>query len=227
MQKWIWIGAAAAIVAFIGIVYLANDSLSVRIGAWAQFIATLGSVFAAFLAFRTADANRKQANEANQAMAEATRPQLSLTVTPNTYGPPQDNSVTGLHLTIANQSKFNVDDCRVYWEMAGGSISRKEIGPIIADGDPSSRGFGDSVAYASGLMSYATVTLGLHEMFKPSTIRVIFYYSSTFSNGEWMETHYWTTRDAIEDPRSSNWKLVHTYDPPKWIPRSLMSKQWN
>lgn len=215
---WVWIAAAVAAVAFFVLVPFVDDSLSVRVGAWAQFTATLGTVIAAALAFGTADENRKLAKEANQAMAEATRPQLSLSVTPNSYGPRRDDSITPLTLTIINQSKFNVNDCRVDWELAGGTLSRKEVGAIFADADPSGKEFSEHVAYASGIMSTARVTLGLHDMYAPSTIRVMFYYSSTFSNGEWAEIHYWNTRDRYENSDSQYWELVHTYDPPKWIP---------
>lgn len=103
MSKWIWPGTAIAVAAFIGIVVIADEDASVRVGAWAQFVATLGTVFAAYLAFRTADANRAQAKEANQALAEATRPQLSLNITPNTYGSGRPDPMTPLTLTISNR----------------------------------------------------------------------------------------------------------------------------
>ncbi len=57
-------------------------------------------------------------------------------------------------------------------------------------------------------------------MFSNSVIEVVFYYSSTFSNGEWMEVHYWETRDEHDNPKDPNWRLFHTNDPPKWIPTS-------
>lgn len=220
MSKWIWSGASIAVVAFIGIVVIADDNASVRVGAWAQFVATLGTVFAAYLAFRTADANRAQAREANQAMAEATRPQLSLNITPNSYGSGRPDPVTPLTLTISNQSKFNADACRVDWKLPHGTFCRKDLGVIFADANPSSGTFSDHVSYTSGLSSHEQVELGLHHKFTSSVIEVVFYYSSTFSNGEWMEVHYFETRDEDDNPEDPNWRLFHTYDPSKWIPTS-------
>lgn len=220
MSKWIWSGTAIAVAAFIGIVVIADDDASVRVGAWAQFVATLGTVFAAYLAFRTADSNRAQAKEANQAIAEATRPQLSLNITPNTYGSGRPDPMTPLTLTISNRSKFNVNACRVDWKLPGGTFSRKDLSAIFADANPSSGMFSDHVPYASGLSSHDQVKLGLHHMYSTSVIEVVFYYSSTFSNGEWMEVHYWETRAEHDNPEDPNWRLFHTYDPPKWIPTS-------
>lgn len=220
MSKLIWTLGGVAVLALITMVFIANDSASVRIGAWAQFAATLGTIFAAYLAFRTADANRAQAKEANQAMAEATRPQLSLVITPNTFGSGRPDPITPITLTISNESKFNVDSFRVDWKLPGGTFSRKELGSIFANANPSSETFSHHVSYASGLKSYERVDLGLHNMYAASVIEVRFHYASTFSNGEWMEVHYWETRDEHNNPDSPNWRLFHTYDPPKWIPSS-------
>lgn len=218
---WIWIVVVVAVIAFVVIVVVADDSTSVRVGAWAQFVATLGTVFAAYLAFRTADANRAQAKEANQAMAEATRPEVSLWVTPNTFGSGRPDPVTPLTLTISNESKFNVNASRVGWKLPGGTYSRRDLGPIFASASPPSRTFGYPVTHASGLSSDERIELGLFEMYSAAVVEVIFYYSSTFSGGEWMETHYWENRDEHDNPDSPNWRLFHTYDPPKWIPSSL------
>lgn len=220
MRKWIWIGAAIAVVAFIVIVVIAGDSASVRIGAWAQFVATLGTVYAAALAFRTAKENRAQAKEASQGLAEATRPQLSLRVTPFTFGPTQDDSKTPLRLKVTNRSKYDVKDCRIEWGTDGGPFGRQKLGPIFADPKPPSAWFSDPVTYAGGMRSDAGCELGLHEKFTPSTFRIVLYYSSTFSGGEWMEVHYWTTEDTHHNPDEQNWGITHTYDPPKWIPTS-------
>lgn len=218
MGKWIWSAAAIAVVAFIGIVVIANDSASVRVGAWAQFVATLGTVFAAFLAYRTAEANRRQAKEASQGLAEATRPQLSLKVTPFTFGSKQGDSKAPLRLTVTNKSKYDVKDCRVEWGMDGSPYSRQDLGPIFADPKPPSAWFSDPVTYAGGMRSQAGCDLGLHEKFTPSTFRVVIRYSSTFSGGEWMEVHYWMTEDTHYNADDQNWGITHTYDPPKWIP---------
>lgn len=218
MRKWIWIGAVIAVVAFIVIVIIADDSASVRVGAWAQFVATLGTVFAAFLAFRTAEANRAQAKEASQGLAEATRPQLSLRVTPFTFGPKKGDLKTPLKLTVTNKSKYDVKGCRVEWGMDGSPFSRQDLGPIFADPKPPSAWFSDPVTYAGSMSSHAGCDLGLHEKFSPSVFRVIIHYSSTFSGGEWMEVHYWTTEDTHNNPEDQNWGITHTYDPPKWIP---------
>ncbi|WP_434590812.1 hypothetical protein [Brevibacterium sp. 1718] len=220
MDKWIWSITAIAFAAFIGIVVVADNDPSVRVGAWAQFVATLGTIFAAYLAFRTADANRAQAKEANQALAEATRPQLSLNITPNTYGSGRPDPMTPLTLTISNRSKFNVNAYRVDWKLPGGTFSRKDLGAIFADANPTTGTFSDHVSYASGLSSHEQVELGLHQMYLNSVIEVVFYYSSTFSNGEWMEVHFWETRDEHDRLTDPNWRLFHTYDPPKWIPTS-------
>lgn len=220
MKKLIWILSAGAAVALVGMVFLANDSASVRIGAWAQFAATLGTIFAAYLAFRTADANRAQAKEANKAMAEATRPELSLAITPNSYGFGRPDPMTPLTLSISNQSKFNVNACQVKWKLPGGTYSRRDLGPIVAHANPSRRAFDYHVSYAGNVRSHEQVDLGLLDMYTSGVVEVIFNYSSTFSDGEWSETHYWENRDRNDNLDSPNWELSHTCDPPKWIPKS-------
>lgn len=218
MSKWVSAGSAIAVVAFIGIVVIADDSASVRVGAWAQLVATLGTVFAAFLAYRTAAENRQQAKEASQGLAEATRPQLSLRVTPFTFGPAEGDSKTPLRLTVTNKSKYDVKACRVEWGMDGSPFSRQDLGPIFANPKPPSAWFSDPVTYAGEMRSHAGCDLGLHEKFTPSTFRIVIHYSSTFSGGEWMEVHYWATEDTHYNPSDQNWGITHTYDPPKWIP---------
>ncbi|TSI12617.1 hypothetical protein [Brevibacterium aurantiacum] len=217
---WICIGSAIALIALVVIVFMADDSVSVRVGAWAQFVATLGTVFAAALAFRTADANRLQAKDANQAMAVATRPQLSLNVTPKIDGPPLGDKEFDLRLTIINQSQFDVKDGRVEWELKNGVKGEHKFGPIFAAANPESGLVSEHVSYAGDRKSHEYVGLGSQENFTPGTMRVTLYYTSIFSNGEWMEIHYWKTSDINKDSATPHWRMSHTYEPPLWIPAS-------
>ncbi len=209
---------AISVGAFIGLVFFADDSQGVRIGAWAQLTATIGTVLAAVFAYNTANANLTQARESRQAVAEATRPQLSVEVKPSKYGPKKGDSKTPVCLTVSNRSKFNVDDCRVEWELGRSSVASKELGPLFADPKPVRGNFGEPLSYADDLQSTKSVPLGVHEKFKASTIRVVLHYTSTFSNGEWLEVHYWTPTDTDENVDTSNWELEHKCDPPKWLP---------
>lgn len=218
---WILIGLAAATVLWFLIVGRADDGQSARIGAWAQVVATMGTVYATALAFQTADKNRKQAKESSQAMAEATRPLLSLNIMPRIEGPAQGEEVSEIRLSIVNQSQFDVKGGRVDWEMKDGTTGGQKFGPIFAAANPESGLVSEHVAYSGDRKSNQSVLLGPHKNFTPGVMRVTLYYTSIFSNGEWMEVHYWKTSDVnSENPDHPHWKLAHTYDPPKWIPTS-------
>lgn len=224
LKVWAGIAASVSVAAFVGLVFFAPDGLGVRIGAWAQLTATIGSVLAAALAFFTADANLAQAKESRQAVAEATRPRLSLYVNPRTYGSEKEytekhkDTKTALQLNIRNQSQFNVEDCRIEWELGRTPKSREEVGPLFADPNPSRGTFSEHVSYSGELRSSAQVTLGVQDMFTESIVRVMLYYTSSFSNGEWVEVHYWKTQNTSENSDSSYWELTHSCDPPVWVP---------
>lgn len=218
---WILVGLAAATVFWFLIVGRADEGQSARIGAWAQLVATMGTVYATALAFQTADKNRKQAKESSRAMAEATRPLLSLNMMPRVEGSARGEEVSEVRLSIVNHSKFDVKDGRVDWEMKNGATGEHKFGPIFAAANPESGIVSEHVSYAGDRKSNQYVPLGSHENFTPGVMRITLYYTSIFSGGEWMEIHYWKTSDVNSDnPDHPHWKLSHTYEPPKWIPTS-------
>lgn len=217
---WAWIGILIVLIALVVILFIANDASSVQIGAWAQVVAALGAVFAAFLAFGTADTSRKQAEHTSRAMATATRPRLALTLTPQVgVTPLPEYEQSDLTLTISNQSQFDVKDGRIEWEKGDGATGEREFGPIFAAANPESGSIvGSSVSYAGERKSHQYIPIGQHENFKAGTIRVTLYYSNIFSIGLWREIHYWKTSDINNNPGAPHWSRSHTYDPPELIP---------
>lgn len=219
LSWWKWTIAVVAIgaVAWVVVVHNASDGLSTRIGSWAQILAAAGTLGAAALALSTAQENRAQAEKANEALAAATRPQLSLHTSPGMDQVVHLNPGAEVKLIIRNLSPFDAPKLRVSWIMKDGTRRTATGERLSADPNPSKGMIGEHVSYSGGSSTTASVTLGTASEINESKTQVTLYYASQFGNGGWMEHHQWDVWSISSDPEKPLRRDKHTVEPPKWM----------
>lgn len=219
---WALVVLVGGVVTWTLVVHESSSGLSVRIGSWAQLLAAAGTLGAAALALSTARENRTQSQKTNEALAAATRPQLSLHMLPmmsqRAYIKP-DAIVT---LSISNLSKFDAPRLRVNWTTKDGMPHEAWIENLLADPNPSKGLIGEHVTYSGETRTSAYVKLGEASDLEDRDNRVRLYYASQFGNGGWMEMHRWENWNVSDDPKTAHWQHRHTVDPPKWMTLSDM-----
>lgn len=204
------------------VVHNSSNGLSVRIGSWAQLLAALGALGAAALALSTARENRDQTEKANEALAAATRPRLSLHTSPGMDQLGHLDSGHPVKLVIMNLSPFDAPKIRVNWTTSDGTPRASQTVRLLADPSPSKGLVSEHVSYSDGASTSATVTLGAASELDPLKHQVRLYYASQFGNGGWMEVHKWSIWSISDDPERPMWRSKHTVEPPKWMTLSDM-----
>lgn len=199
------------------VVHESSNSLSVRIGSWAQLLAAAGTLGAAALALATARENSAQAERANEALASATRPQLSVHMLPMMSQRAYMNPDAKVALSISNLSKFDAPRIRVNWTTKDGIPHEAWIDHLLADPSPSKGLTSEHVSYSGDKSTSAYVNLGAASALQDRDNRVRLYYVSQFGTGGWMEMHRWETWNTSDDPKNAHWQDTHTVDPPKWM----------
>lgn len=204
------------------VVHGSSNGLSVRIGSWAQLLAAAGTLGAAALALSTARENRAQAQKANEALAAATRPQLSLHMLPMMSQRVNMESGALVRLSISNLSAFVAPRIRINWTTKDGMPHEAWIDRLLADPNPEKGLIGEHVSYSGGASTSATVELGTTSNLDDQDNRVRLYYSSQFGNGGWMEVHRWEAWNTSDDSEHPHWQHRHTIEAPKWMTLSDM-----
>lgn len=199
------------------VVHESSNSLSVRIGSWAQLLAAAGTLGAAALALSTARENSAQAQRANEALASATRPQFSVHMLPMMSQRAHMDPDAEVALSISNLSKFDAPRIRVNWTTKDGIPHEEWIDRLLADPGPSKGLISEHVSYSGDASTSAYVRLGEASALQDRDNRVRLYYVSQFGTGGWMEMHRWETWNTSDDPNNAHWQDRHTVDPPKWM----------
>lgn len=219
---WALVVVFGSVVTWMLIVHNSSNGLSVRIGSWAQLLAAAGTLGAAALALSTAKENRAQSQKANEALAAATRPQLSLQMLPmmkqRAYLQPNET----VYLSISNLSAFVAPRIRVNWNTQDGMPHEAWIDRLLGDPNPEKGLIGEHVSYSGDASTSATVQLGVASNLDEQDNRVRLYYASQFGNGGWMEVHRWEAWNTSSDPEHPAWQHRHTIEAPKWMTLSEM-----
>lgn len=220
--KWTIVVVVIGTVAWVFVVHNASNGLSTRIGSWAQILAAAGTLGAAALALSTAQENRSQAEKANEALAAATRPRLSLHTAPGMEQIGHLSSGDPVKLVIMNLSPFDAPKIRVNWTTKDGTPRASQIVRLLADPSPSKGLVAEHVSYSDGASTSATLTLGTASEISQAEHQVRLYYASQFGNGGWMQVHKWTTWSISDDPERPMWRSKHTVESPRWMTLSDM-----
>ncbi|MGO2520818.1 MAG: hypothetical protein ACTH8F_11905 [Microbacterium sp.] len=215
--QWALIALAVGVVGWVLIVHNSSDGLSTRIGSWAQLLAALGTLGAAWLALKTAKENREQAETANRALTAATRPLMSLHLLPQPKSMKHCEPDQPVSLSVSNNSPFDAPKCRVSWTTKHGQAKVEWLDQLSADVD-SSVGFSDGVSHNNGAKSSVYVPLGSLKDWNVDDAQIMFFYASPFHNGGWMEVHRWRTWNTSSDTdMPPHYEQKHTASAPIWM----------
>lgn len=158
-----WAVVVVAVIAATWLVVVHNGSngFSARVGSWAQLLAAFGTVGAAALALSTARENRSQSEKANEALAAATRPRLSLHTSPGMDQLVHMKPDAPVKLMIMNLSPFDAPKIRVNWMTRDGTPRASQTVRLLADPSPSKGLAAEHVSYSDGASTTATLTWAL------------------------------------------------------------------
>lgn len=200
------------------VVHTGSEGFGTRIGSWAQLLAALATVLAAWLALATARENREQAKIANRALTAATRPRITLSLMPAPKAMKHCAPNQAVSLAISNNSAFDVPKCRVSWTTKSGLAKVVWVDQLSADPDSSTGFISEGVSRAGGAKSSVSVPLGELNDWDVDNAQVMFFYASPFHNGGWMEVHKWPLWNTSSDPATpAHYESRHTVGDPTWM----------
>ena len=227
MGFWAWaavvVVVALVVWSFFWVMGGATDNQGVRLGAWAQFFGSFGTVAAAVAAWRTAVVNREQARETNKALAHSTRPQLTINMRPEPSKAGTLHAESHYWVTVNNYSPFDVPRGVAYWTLRDGSRGQVRFGPLPSEPYDQPGPFDGAVLTVGEKRPepHLVLDLGLHRNFERGEDNLTIHYVSPFGDGGWIELHVWRTENqgTEDDPK---WKSERFIDSATWASLSEM-----
>lgn len=225
-RNWITVTGLAVVLLtfFLFVIVRLSDEWNDGLVVWAQTLAGAGSATAAIAALRTAQSNREQSRETARAIAEATKPVLTVRLLPipRNAANAVDRESDHYTLWVSNFSHFDVSHGKISWFLRDGTTGERSFNSIAARPGQTDQMPVVLEVGKSGPRPDLQIPLGEHQNRQAGNDRVELEYFGGFGSGGWVSEVKWvTTNMGTEgDPRweTQDWHRRATWRPGGQMP---------